>query len=142
MDDLLELFLEIILAPIWGAYADLVEELIGYKKLKKWQGNLLKLLCLGVSIIAGILIIFGALFMFEDKSLISDYELSKRYGLIFLIVGGSVLGVHILIGWIAREVHAIKKRIKLIEAIKAKREKSGSKNIRKEENADEKNDLQ
>lgn len=134
MGDFAELILEVLLEAVLEVYADLVEELIGYKKLKKWQENLLKILCISIFFIALILIIIGALF-------VSDGEPSKTQGLILLIVGGVVLGVHILFVLIVRVVRARKEK-KMLEAIIAKRNNLDTQNYYVEENADEKNDLQ
>ena len=134
MGDFAELILEVLLEAVLEVYADFVEELIGYKKLKKWQENLLKILCISIFFIALILIIIGALF-------VSDGEPSKTQGLILLIVGGVVLGVHILFVLIVRVVRARKEK-KMLEAIIAKRNNLDTQNYYVEENADEKNDLQ
>ncbi len=134
MGDFAELILEVFLEVVWELYADFVEESIGYKKLKKWQGNLLKVLCISIFFIALILVVIGALF-------VSDDEPSKTQGLILLIVGGVVLGVHILFVVIVRVVRARKEK-KMLEAIIAKRNNLDTQNYYIEENADEKNDLQ
>lgn len=134
MGDFAELILEVFLEVVCGIYADLVEELFGYKKLKKWQENLLKILCCSIFFIALILIIIGALFL-------SDDEPSKTQGLILLIVGGVVLGVHILFVLIVRVVR-VRKEKKMLEAIKAKRNNLDTQNYYIEEIVDEKNDLQ
>ena len=134
MGDFAELILEVFLEVVWEVYVDFVEESIGYKKLKKWQGNLLKILCISIFFIALILIVIGALF-------VSDDEPSKTQGLILLIVGGVVLGAHILFAVIVRVVRARKEK-KMLEAIIAKRKNLDTQNYYVEENADEKNDLQ
>lgn len=134
MGDFAELILEVVLEAVLEVYADLVEELFGYKKLKKWQENLLKILCISIFFIALILIVIGALF-------VSDDEPSKTQGLILLIVGGVVLGVHILFVLIVRVVR-VRKEKKMLEAIKTKRNNLDTQNYYVEEIADEKNDLQ
>ena len=134
MGDFAELILEVFLEVVWEVYADFVFDSIGYKKLKKWQENLLKILCCSIFFIALILIIIGALF-------VSDDEPSKTQGLILLIVGGVVLGAHILFAVIVRVVR-IRKEKKMLEAIIAKRNNLDTQNYYVEENADEKNDLQ
>lgn len=134
MGDFAELILEVLLEVVWEVYADFVEELFGYKKLKKWQENLLKILCISIFFIALILIVIGALF-------VSDDEPSKTQGLILLIVGGVVLGVHILFAVIVRVVR-VRKEKKMLEAIIAKRNNLDAQNYYVEEIVDEKNDLQ
>lgn len=134
MGDFAELIVEVLLEAVWEVYADFVEELIGYKKLKKWQENLLKILCSIIFFIALILIIIGALF-------VSDDEPSKTQGLILLIVGGIVFGVHILFVVIVRVVR-VRKEKKMLEAIIAKRNNLDTQNYYVEEIVDEKNDLQ
>ena len=134
MGDFAELILEVFLEVVWEVYVDFVEESIGYKKLKKWQGNLLKILCISIFFIALILIVIGALF-------VSDDEPSKTQGLILLIVGGVVLGAHILFAVIVRVVRARKEK-KMLEAIIAKRNNLDTQNYYVEEIVDEKNDLQ
>ena len=134
MGDFAELILEVLLEAVLEVYADLVEELFGYKKLKKWQENLLKILCISIFFIALILIVIGALF-------VSDDEPSKTQGLILLIVGGVVLGVHILFVLIVRVVR-VRKEKKMLEAIIAKRNNLDTQNYYVEEIVDEKNDLQ
>ena len=134
MGDFAELILEVLLEAVLEVYADLVEELFGYKKLKKWQENLLKILCISIFFIALILIVIGALF-------VSDDEPSKTQGLILLIVGGVVLGVHILLVLIVRVVR-VRKEKKMLEAIKDKRNNLDTQNYYVEEIVDEKNDLQ
>ena len=134
MGDFAELILEVLLEAVLEVYADLVEELFGYKKLKKWQENLLKILCISIFFIALILIVIGALF-------VSDDEPSKTQGVILLIVGGVVLGVHILLVLIVRVVR-VRKEKKMLEAIKDKRNNLDTQNYYVEEIVDEKNDLQ
>ena len=134
MGDFAELILEVFLEVVWEVYADFVFDSIGYKKLKKWQENLLKILCCSIFFIALILIIIGALF-------VSDDEPSKTQGLILLIVGGVVLGAHILFAVIVRVVRARKEK-KMLEAIIAKRNNLDTQNYYVEEIVDEKNDLQ
>lgn len=134
MGDFAELILEVLLEAVYEVYADFVEELIGYKKLKKWQENLLKILCISIFFIALILIVIGALF-------VSDDEPSKTQGLILLIVGGVVLGAHILFAVIVRVVR-VRKEKKMLEAIKTKRNNLDTQNYHVEEIVDEKNDLQ
>lgn len=134
MGDFAELILEVFLEVVWEVYADFVEESIGYKKLKKWQENLLKILCISIFFIALILIVIGALF-------VSDDEPSKTQGLILLIVGGVVLGAHILFAVIVRVVR-VRKEKKMLEAIIAKRNNLDTQNYYVEEIVDEKNDLQ
>ena len=134
MGDFAELILEVFLEVVWEVYADFVEESIGYKKLKKWQENLLKILCISIFFIALILIIIGALF-------VSDGEPSKTQGLILLIVGGVVLGAHILFAVIVRVVR-VRKEKKMLEAIIAKRNNFDKQNYYVEEIVEEKNDLQ
>ena len=134
MGDFAELILEVLLEVVWEVYADFVEELFGYKKLKKWQENLLKILCISIFFIALILIVIGALF-------VSDDEPSKTQGLILLIVGGVVLGAHILFAVIVRVVR-VRKEKKMLEAIIAKRNNLDAQNYYVEEIVDEKNDLQ
>ena len=134
MGDFAELIVEVLLEAVLEVYADLVEELFGYKKLKKWQENLLKILCISIFFIALILIVIGALF-------VSDDEPSKTQGLILLIVGGVVLGVHILFVLIVRVVR-VRKEKKMLEAIKDKRNNLDTQNYYVEEIVDEKNDLQ
>ena len=134
MGDFAELILEVLLEAVLEVYADLVEELFGYKKLKKWQENLLKILCISIFFIALILIVIGALF-------VSDDEPSKTQGLILLIVGGIVFGVHILFVVIVRVVR-VRKEKKMLEAIIAKRNNLDTQNYYVEEIVDEKNDLQ
>lgn len=134
MGDFAELILEVFLEVVWEVYADFVFDSIGYKKLKKWQENLLKILCCSIFFIALILIIIGALF-------VSDDEPSKTQGLILLIVGGVVLGAHILFAVIVRVVR-IRKEKKMLEAIIAKRNNLDTQNYYVEEIVDEKNDLQ
>ena len=134
MGDFAELILEVFLEVVWEVYADFVFDSIGYKKLKKWQENLLKILCISIFFIALILIVIGALF-------VSDDEPSKTQGLILLIVGGVVLGAHILFAVIVRVVR-IRKEKKMLEAIIAKRNNLDTQNYYVEEIVDEKNDLQ
>ena len=134
MGDFAELILEVFLEVVWEVYADFVFDSIGYKKLKKWQENLLKILCISIFFIALILIVIGALF-------VSDDEPSKTQGLILLIVGGVVLGAHILFAVIVRVVR-VRKEKKMLEAIIAKRNNLDTQNYYVEEIVDEKNDLQ
>ena len=87
----MEILLQIILEPMFYAYFDLVESLIGGKKLKKWQEHLLKISCLIVFIIAFFLVLIGAFW-------VNDAAPFKTYGIIFLITGSIILFAHILIG--------------------------------------------
>ena len=84
----MELLLQLILEPLFFAYYDLVDCFIGDKQLKKWQEYLLKILCLVISLISFFLVLIGSFW-------ITDTEPFNKYGLIFLIVGGTILLVHI-----------------------------------------------
>lgn len=87
----MEILLQIILEPMFYAYFDLVESIIGGKKLKKWQEHLLKISCLIVFIIAFFLILIGAFW-------VNDAAPFKTYGIIFLIIGSIIIFAHFLIG--------------------------------------------
>lgn len=101
----MEILLHIIIEPLFFAYYDLVNKFVGKKQLKKWQENLLKVSCLIVSMISFFLVLIGAFW-------ITDVEPFKTYGTIFLIVGGSILFIHILIGLFAGTNHFIEERRK------------------------------
>ena len=95
--------LEFILEPLFFAYYDLVDSFIGSKQLKKWQEYLLKILCLVVSLFSIFLVLIGSFW-------ITDAEPFKKYGFIFLIVGGTILLVHILIGLFVGVNHFVEEK--------------------------------
>lgn len=99
----MELLLQLILEPLFFAYYDLVDSFIGDKQLKKWQEYLLKILCLVVSLISFFLILIGSFW-------ITDAEPFNKYGLIFLIVGGIILFIHILIGLFVGVNHFVEEK--------------------------------
>ena len=99
----MELLLQLILEPLFFAYYDLVDSFIGDKKLKRWQEYFLKILCLVVSLISFFLVLIGSFW-------IADVEPFNNYGLIFLIVGGSVLFIHILIGLFVGVNHFVEEK--------------------------------
>ncbi len=99
----MELLLQLILEPLFFAYYDLVDCFIGDKQLKKWQEYLLKILCLVISLISFFLVLIGSFW-------ITDTEPFNKYGLIFLIVGGSILLVHILIGLFVGVNHFVEEK--------------------------------
>ena len=101
----MEILLQIILEPIFYAYYDLVDHFIDDKKLKKWQEYLLKFSCLIVFMISFFLVLIGAFW-------IADAEPFKTYGTIFLIVGGIVLLIHILIGLFVGTNHFVEEKRK------------------------------
>ena len=86
----MEILLQILLEPIFFAYLDLVEKFLGSKHLKSWQTNLLKVLCLSVSVVSIFLVIIGIFFIMDTQPFIT-------YGKIMLIIGGSILLIHVLI---------------------------------------------
>lgn len=99
----MELLLQLILEPLFFAYYDLVDCFIGDKQLKKWQEYLLKILCLVISLISFFLVLIGSFW-------ITDTEPFNKYGLIFLIVGGTILLVHILIGLFVGVNHFVEEK--------------------------------
>ena len=90
----MEFLLQIILEPLFFAYFDLVENFTDGKKLKRWQEYLLKIACVIVSTVAIILVLIGLFWIF-------DVEPFKTCGINFLVIGGSILFIHILIGLFA-----------------------------------------
>ena len=101
----MEIILQIILEPMFYAYYDLVDNFIDGKKLKKWQEYLLKISCLIVFIIAFFLVLIGAFG-------VNDVEPFKTYGIIFLVVGGIILFIHILIGLFVGTNHFVEEKRK------------------------------
>lgn len=99
----MELLLQLILEPLFFAYYDLVEFFISDKQLKKWQEYLLKIFCLIISSISFFLVLIGSFW-------ITDVDPFRKYGLIFLIVGGTILFIHILIGLFVGVNHFIKEK--------------------------------
>ena len=99
----MELLLSLILEPLFFAYYDLVDSFIGDKLLKRWQEYLLKILCLIISLTSLFLVLIGSFW-------VADVEPFKSYGLIFLIVGGSILFVNILIGLFVGTNHFVEEK--------------------------------
>jgi len=99
----MELLLQLILEPLFFCYYDLVDSFTGDKQLKKWQEYLLKILCLVISLVSIFLVLVGAFW-------VADVEPFSNYGLIFLIVGGSVLFIHILIGLFVGVNHFVEEK--------------------------------
>ena len=95
--------LEFILEPLFFAYYDLVDSFIGSKQLKKWQEYLLKILCLVISLSSLFLVLIGSFW-------ITDAEPFNKYGLILLIVGGTILLLHILIGMFVGVNHFVEEK--------------------------------
>lgn len=102
----MEIFLQIILEPIFYAYYDLAENFTDCKKLKKWQEHLLKISCLIVFIIAFFLVLIGGVFV------ANDIDSFKTCGIVFLIIGGIILFVHILIGLFVGTNHFVEEKRK------------------------------
>lgn len=100
----MEIFLQIILEPLFFVYFDLVENLTRSKPLKKWMERLLKILCIIISTISIFLVIIGAFW-------VTDVEPFKAYGTVFLVVGASVLLIHILIGLFVGVNHFAEEKI-------------------------------
>ena len=100
----MEIFLQIILEPLFFVYFDLVENLTRSKPLKKWMERLLKILCIIISTISIFLVIIGAFW-------VTDVEPFKTYGTVFLVVGASVLLIHILIGLFVGVNHFAEEKI-------------------------------
>ena len=101
----MELLLQLILEPLFFAYYDLVDYFVGDKQLKKWQEYLLKILCFVISFISCFLVLIGSFW-------ITDTEPFNKYGLIFLIVGGTILLLHILIGLFVGVNHFVEEKRK------------------------------
>lgn len=101
----MEILLQIILEPMFYAYYDLVDSFIDCKKLKKWQEYLLKISCLVVFIIAFFLVLIGVFW-------VNDVDPFKTYGIIFLVVGGIILFIHILIGLFVGTNHFVEEERK------------------------------
>lgn len=99
----MEIFLQIILEPLFFAYYDLVDNFIVDKKLKRWQEVLLKISCLIVSLSSIFLVLIGVFW-------VTDVEPFRTYGIIFLIIGGVILFVHILIGLFVGTNHFIEEK--------------------------------
>ena len=99
----MELLLQLILELSLFTYYDLVDSFIGDKQLKKWQEYLLKILCFVVSLISFFLVIIGSIW-------INDVEPFNKYGLIFLIVGGTIILVHILIRLLVNVNHFVEEK--------------------------------
>ena len=99
----MEILLQLILEPLLFAYYHLVDSFIGAKQLKKWQEYLLKILCFVISFISCFLVLIGSFW-------ITDTEPFNKYGLIFLIVGGTILLLHILIGLFVGVNHFVKEK--------------------------------
>lgn len=100
----MEFLLQIILEPLFFAYYDLVESFTDDQKMKKWQEYLLKISCLITSLISFFLILIGAFW-------VADAQPFKTYGVIFLIVGGIILFIHILIGLFVGTNHFIEDKM-------------------------------
>ena len=99
----MELLLQLILEPLFFAYYDLVDSFIGDKQLKKWQEYLLKILCLIISLTSLFFVLIGSFW-------VTDLEPFKNYGLILLIVGGSILFINILIGLFVGVNHFVEEK--------------------------------
>ncbi len=63
----MEIILWLILEPLFFVYYDLIDDLLGGKKLKKWQEYLLKMICLMVSLTSIFLILIGAFWLFDAQ---------------------------------------------------------------------------
>ena len=99
----MELLLQLILEPLFFAYYDLVYSFIDDKQLKKWQEYLLKISCLVISLISFLLVLIGSFW-------VTDVEPFNKYGLTFLIVGGTILLVHIFIGLFVGVNHFVEEK--------------------------------
>lgn len=86
--------MQIILEPLCFAYFDLVECFFQDKKLKKRNEYFLKIFCAVVSFVCVFLIILGAFW-------INDASPFKTYGTVMLIVGSSVLSIHVVLALFA-----------------------------------------
>ena len=90
MEWVIEVLLTIIFEPIIYIYLDIVQSIIPDKKLKKWQGNFLKVLCAFVTFLSLMLVILGIVWCLDEKPF-------KTYGTIMLIIGCSVIFLHIIL---------------------------------------------
>lgn len=99
----MEILLQIVLEPLFFAYYDLVEYFMDGKEMKKWQEYLLKISCLIISLTSFFLVLIGSFW-------VTDVNPFKTYGIIFLIVGGVVLFVHIIIGLFVGTNHFIEEK--------------------------------
>ena len=100
----MEILLHIVLEPLFYAYYSLVESIFGENRIKKSIENFLKILCLIVSGISLMLIIIGIFWLLDDEPF-------KTYGLIMLIVGASIILIHILIAIFVLIIHSIEDKI-------------------------------
>lgn len=98
----MEILLYIILEPLFFVYYDFVDDIIGEKKLKKWQEYLLKALCLIVSLCAIFMVIIGAFWL-------ADTQPFQSYGKVLLIVGTVILLLHLIVGFIVGGERLVKK---------------------------------
>ncbi len=96
------ILLHVILEPLFFAYYDLFNHFIDGRKLKKWQEYLLKICCLVVSVTAIFMVLIGAFWLADEKF--------KTYGLVLVIVGASVLLIHVIIGLFVGTNHFVKEK--------------------------------
>lgn len=119
----MEILLEAVLELFLYVYVDLIESFLDEISLKKWQRICLIILCFTLSVGSILLVLIGAFWVIDNQSL-------KTWGIIFLVVGGCILLIHILLGLFARVHHKVEiKRKEELWSLQSVREKESQPQI-------------